>query len=481
MKTSYRILIFILIVAVSFLAGFWVNHYAGNQKSAAGHKILYYVDPMNPAIKSDKPGIAPCGMALEPVYAENSGAAVGSSTPASLPPGTIRIAPEKQQLIGVHSVTVEKIPWSYTMRVLGRVTPDEALVYVINSSVEGWIRAIYDNSTGSIVKKNEILASFYSPEFLSAEQAYIYALGSLDRFSTDARESPQQLELTKKNVKQYEDSLRNIGMSDLQIEEIGRTRQYTENIQIRSPARGFVIVRNITTGLRFDKGRELYRIADLSRVWILADVFENEASFFKPGQRVKMELPYQKRILYAQISNVLPQFDPATRTLKIRLKADNPGYIMRPDMFVNVELPISGPPAIIVPADSVIDSGLKKVIFVDRGNGYFEPRPVETGRLLGERVEVTGGLVPGEKIVVSGNFLIDSESRMQRAASGIAGKAGRDPVCGMNIDEDRAKTAGHLREYQGKTYFFCSPECRDEFIKMPQKYTKTNEERPNHD
>ena len=121
---------------------------------------------------------------------------------------------------------------------------------------------------------------------------------------------------------------------------------------------------------------EFFRIADLSRVWVLADVFENEASFFQPGRRVKMELPYQKKTLSASMSNVLPQFDPATRTLKIRLEADNPGYALRPDMFVNVEIPVSGPAAIIVPADAVIDSGLKKTVFIDRGNGYFEPRQV---------------------------------------------------------------------------------------------------------
>ncbi len=471
MKTGYRIVLLLLVAAGAFLTGSLVTYYGGNHKSTAERKILYYVDPMNPAFKSAKPGIAPCGMALEPVYADKiSSGLTDPGVQASAVPGSIYISTERQQLIGVKVMNVEKSPWTYTMRVLGRVTPDEALVYVINSSVEGWIRAIYDNSTGSIVKENEILASFYSPEFLSAEQAYIYALGSLDRFSADSKEPPQQIELTNKNVKQYEDALRNIGMSELQIAEIRRTRQYTENIQLRSPAKGFVTVRNVTTGLRFEKGKELYRIADLSRVWILADVFENEASFFRPGQRVKIELPYQKRSLYAQMSNVLPQFDPATRTLRIRLKADNPGYVMRPDMFVNVELPMSGPPAIIIPTDAVVDSGLRKTVFVDHGNGYFEPRQLETGRLLGDRVEVTRGLMPGEKIVVAGNFLIDSESRMQQAALGITEKAGRDLICGMNIDEDRSKAAGFMKTYQGKEYFFCSTECRDEFAKTPQRY-----------
>ncbi|PKN08986.1 MAG: hypothetical protein CVU72_02685, partial [Deltaproteobacteria bacterium HGW-Deltaproteobacteria-7] len=258
-----------------------------------------------------------------------------------------------------------------------------------------------------------------------------------------------------------------------QLAEMERTGTIPEEIEIRSPASGFVVLRNVTADLRFDKGAELYRIADISRVWVLADVFENEASFFQPGQRVKLELPYQKKTMYATMSNVLPQFDPATRTLKMRLEVNNPGYALRPDMFVNVELVMNGPQAIIVPVDAVLDSGLKKTVFIDRGNGIFEPRQVETGRSLGERVEIVQGLMPGEKIVVSGNFLLDSESRMQQAASGTVVKTFRDPVCGMNTDEDRARAAGHFHEYQGGKYYFCSTECRDEFIKSPKRYTGT--------
>ena len=225
--------------------------------------------------------------------------------------------------------------------------------------------------------------------------------------------------------------------------------------------------RNVSPGLFFERGAEFYRIADLSQVWILADVFENEAALFKPGMQVKAELPYRKKTFYAKISQVLPQFDPGTRTLKIRLTADNQGYVLRPDMLVNLEFSMSGPPAIIVPADAVLDSGLKKTVFVDRGNGFFEPRQVETGRSLGDRVEITRGIMPGEKIVIAGNFLLDSESRLQLAATGTTGKINRDPVCGMNVNEDRAKAEGNIVEYQGRTYFFCSLESRDTFRKDP--------------
>ena len=482
-------ILLLLLVVSSFLAGSWITHWGSKHPQTADRKILYYVDPMNPAFKSEKSGIAPCGMALEPVYAGSDGQpAGGSALPAYLPPGTIRIYPEKQQLIGIKVATVEKSPWSHTIRVLGRVTPDETRVYRINAAVNGWIEDVLPVTTGSLIAKNQLLATFYSVEYRSLLQSYFNIIGSDKTNPTNKQEEPssrysavqmKQMRDTIRNLGQsagssqsdyYKKNLFNFGMSEYQLEEMEHTRKIPDVLDIRAPIAGFILSRNVSPGLRFDRGVEFFRIADLSRVWVLADVFENEASFFQPGRRVKMELPYQKKTLSASMSNVLPQFDPATRTLKIRLEADNPGYALRPDMFVNVEIPVSGPAAIIVPADAVIDSGLKKTVFIDRGNGYFEPRQVETGRSIGEWVEITRGLMPGEKIVVSGNFLIDSESRMQQSAVGINGKPGRDNVCGMNIDEDRSKAAGFTKEYQGKTYFFCSTECRDEFIKTPGRY-----------
>ncbi|MDD5169409.1 MAG: efflux RND transporter periplasmic adaptor subunit [Syntrophales bacterium] len=497
MKTRYRILLILLISVVSFGAGSWMSHYGMSHKTAAERKILYYVDPMNPALKSDKPGIAPCGMALEPVYADQGGPGDGVGSPASTLPGMIRISPEKQQLLGVKVAIVEKKPWTHSIRALGRVTPDETRIYRINAALSGWIKEVLPVTTGSLVKKNDLLAKLYSLDYRTALATY-GSLMRLDKSSAptgDKAESGVNVTLLKQlrgtlrgagksaenaQIDYYRRTLLNYGISDYQLDEIARTGDYaTEDIDIRAPIAGFILSRNISPGLRFDRGAEFFRIADLSQVWILVDVFENEASYFKPGMRVKMELPYQKKTLYARVSPVLPQFDAATRTLKVRLVADNPGYIMRPDMFVDVEIPMSGPASITVPMEAVVDSGLKKTVFVSRENGYFEPRPVVTGRSLGDRVEITQGLMPGEKIVVSGNFLIDSEARMQQASAGINGKAGRDPVCGMNIDEDRSGASGFMKIYQGKTYFFCSPECRDEFVKAPERYTSSTAEKMN--
>jgi Cu(I)/Ag(I) efflux system membrane fusion protein len=343
-----------------------------------------------------------------------------SDEAVSAVPGTVRVDSLKRQLMGVRLETVEKSTQSHTVRLLGRVTTDETRVYRINAAVDGWIRKTGANTTGSLVRKDEILASFYSPEFLSAQQAYIYSLSSMDRFKVSGRDGPPQLKLTELNIRQYQDTLQNLGMSEIQIAEIAQTRQYTEQIQIRSPATGFVTVRNVSPGLRIDKGSELYRIVDLGRVWVVADVFENDLLSLKPGQTVRVVLRNRNKIFQARVSAVLPQFDAVSRTMKVRLEADNPDYLLRPDMFVDLEFPVTSPRKIVtVPAEAVLDSGLKRRVFVERAAGVFEPRAVETGARFGSRIEIVRGLSGGERIVVSGTFLIDSESRMDPELSEV--------------------------------------------------------------
>ena len=445
-RPSSFIAIFIVLV-LSFFAGYWYRleeSVKNNLPSRQQSQSLPAVDP-----SADK---------------------ATEDDDASSIPGVVQVSPEKQRIMGVGVEAVKKASESHVLRILGRLAADETRTYRINAAVDGWIREIHNDTTGSLVKKNEVLSTFYSPEFLSATQAYIYALGSRDRVRSDSREPPQQLAVTELNLKQYKDSLHNLGMSDVQIDEIKQTRQYTEDIQIRSPATGFVTFRNVTEGLRFEKGTELYRIVDLGRVWIMADIFENEARYFQPGKNVRVLPPQGGKTLAAKVGTVLPLFDAGTRTLKIRLEADNPGYILRPDMFVDVELPITFPPAIVVPASAVLDLGMRKTIFVARAGGYFEPRQVETGWRFGNRVEIVNGLDPGERIVVSGNFLIDSESRMELAASGKYSTLARDPVCGSDVAVKKAEKTGKASVYRGKLYYFSSAECKARFDRNPDRY-----------
>jgi len=476
MNRRLLVLGIIILMVGSFLAGAWISYRSIKQNSGVGaRKILRYIDPMHPSYVSDKPGIAPdCGMQLEPVYSDNALASAGNNPSAAEAPGTVQVPFDRLQLIGVKIGEVERSVGNQNLRLQGRVSPDELRTYVINATIDGWITGVGSNTTGSIVRKDEVLGTFYSSEFLSAGQALIYALNSMDRSmgSVGANQAQKdQMQQFNVSLKQYRDSLRNLGMGDVQIEEMIRTRKYMENVNIASPGNGLVLSRNISPGQRFERGKELYRIADISKVWVLVDTYGAEVDFFKPQMRVKVSLPGRNRTFMGRVSRVTPQFDPISRTLKVRLEVDNPGYQLRPDMFVDVELPIQLPVMLSVPSEALLDSGLKKTVFVEKGAGMFEPREVETGRSFGNRIEVVSGLKAGERIAISGTFLLDSESRMKTASAGISSTPKQDPVCGMYVDEVKARAEKHTAESDTVTNFFCSDECMRKYLKKPDAKT----------
>ncbi len=470
MKRFLTITATLALLAAGFAGGVWhARRHPATPND--GRKILYWVDPMNPSHTSNQPGFAPCGMKLEPVYADES--ASGSATDsAARMPGTVRVSTEKQQLIGVRTAVVERKPLTSKLRLLGKVAVDETRVYRINATVDGWITKALPIATGDRICKGQTLATFYSPEFLSAGQALLFALTSQDRMPQVAGQPPAEDNQTAQlnlNLQQFRDSLRNLGMGDSQIDEMTRTRKFASNVDITSPSNGFVILRNVSDGLRFDKGTELFRIADLSHVWILTDVFERNARALQNRSTVRVSAPNQGLSLDASVSPALPQFDPATRVLKFRLEADNPEFTLKPEMFVDVELSHELPEALAIPAEAIVDAGVRKSVFVDCGNGVFEPRAVVTGERSGDHVQITHGLMAGERIVVSGNFLLDSESRMKMAAAGVHRLPAVDPVCGMTVDEPKARAASRVSEHQGKTYLFCNDGCKEDFDKNPEK------------
>jgi RND family efflux transporter MFP subunit len=475
-----KIAVSILVIVITFLAGVWVSYHSTTSKSTpGGRKILYWHDPMHPAYKSDKPGIAPdCGMQLEPVYED--GGPSGDARPDGLPPGAFQVNAEKQQLIGLRLAAVGKSSGSRTVRSIGRVSAEEARIYPIAASVSGWITAARPFSTGDFVKKDTVLARLYSPEFVTSLRGLSTILNSIEWYEKSRDENPgapARLYQYDVNLQQSKDTLRNQGMSESQLERFIKTRQIEDNIDIVSPSDGFILKRRVAQGLRFNKGDDFYLIADLSRVWILVDVFEQEEKYLRPGARVRVTLPNQGSTLRAQVSTALPQFDASSRTLKVRLEADNPGFRMRPDMFVDVEIPASYGPSTTVPAQAVLNTGKRKVVFVDLGNGYFEPRQVQTGWQMDGAVEITGGLAEGERIVVSGNFLLDSESRLKLAAAGLPEDHAVDPVCGMGVDPRKADEKKTI--YQGQTYYFCNPDCKAKFEAEPEKYAQKEAEARN--
>ena len=457
-------------LALLFWAGTWYGRTSAVSSPGRGEKrILYYVDPMNPSHTSPEPGLAPCGMKMEPVYADEAEMPEGPA----LPPGSVKITPERQQLVGVKVAKVEERPWTYTLRALGKVAVDENRVFQINAYTDGWIVRAYPNSTGSIVRRDEPLASYYSKDLPTALQSFFYASHASSSLAEGVKLPQTQVDALDAQKKLAEGTLMNLGMSRLQIDELARTRQVTQEIIIYAPVTSFILSRKISPAQKFTSGQELYRLADLSRVWVLADLYGDEVNFIQTGEKARVTLPNKKEKFVGTVSEVLPEFNPNTLTLKVRLEVDNPNFILRPEMFTDIEFPIKLPPSLNVPVDAVMDSGLKQLVFVDRGQGYFEPRQVKLGWRLGDRVEIREGLKPGESIVISGNFLIDSESRMRLAAAGMFGEVSRDPVCGLNVDASKAKAAGLVSTFNHKTYSFCSEACQNHFEKNPERYAES--------
>ena len=403
-----------LLMIVSYALG--TRHAQPVTDSATSRRILYWVDPMHPDYKSDHPGTAPdCGMALEPVYADSVGS---PSATVVAPPGAVTIDAVAQRLVGIRVATPEKTSGTHTVRFQGRVVPEDTRTYLVNSGMDGFVRETYNDSVGVLVKKDQKLATSYVGETLSIASGYLAATAAVPGAvgKDGSRTVPFPGAVSKQGVSSiqgYTDRLRNLGLSDAQIRQMAESHTLPETVDIVSPVDGFILTRNISPGQHFDRGTEFYRIANLSQVWIVADVFGSDAQSIHASAATRVTLPDQRGTFSARVSNVLPQVDPETRVLKLRLEADNPGYALRPGMFVDVEVPLDGRAGLTVPQDAVIDSGHEQRVFVERSAGVFEPRIVQTGWRSGDRVEIVHGLAEGERVVVEGAFLVDSESRLK--------------------------------------------------------------------
>jgi membrane fusion protein, copper/silver efflux system len=405
-----------LLMFISYVLG--RHHSQPATESAHTRRILYWVDPMHPNYRSDHPGTAPdCGMQLEPVYAD-SAPPPGQTVAVR---GAIEIDPASQRLVGIRVATPEKTSGTHTVRFLGRVVPEDTRTYLVNSGMDGFIRETFGDSVGEFVKKDQRLATSYVGDTLSVASGFLAATaavpGSVGK--DGARTVPFPGAVAKQGVSSlqgYTDRLRNLGLSEAQIRQMAQDRQLPETVDIVSPADGFILARNVTPGQHFERSTEFYRIADLSQVWIVADVFGSDAQDIHAGTVARVTVSDQRGTFSARVTNALPQVDPATKVLKLRLEAKNSNYSLRPDMFVDVELPVEGPAGVTVPRDAVIDSGHKQRVFVERSAGVFEPRNVQIGWSSGDRVEIIKGLAEGERVVVEGTFLVDSESRLKSSA-----------------------------------------------------------------
>jgi membrane fusion protein, copper/silver efflux system len=441
MKAIGIFLLVAILLGAGFAGGLSFMRWRGAQDAAAvsERKVLYWVDPMHPAYKSDKPGIAPdCGMKLQPVFADQGPVPGGAPVVASAPEGTFQVSPEKQQLIGMRFGDVALEAQTETVRASGRVTVDETRISHVHSKIEGWIEKVNVDFTGALVQKGDPLVTIYSPEMLASQQEYLLAIKAQQVMSRgalpdSAGNSASMVDASRRRLELWD-------LSAAQIDEIKNTGKPTRAITLYAPAGGFVTARNAFPSLKISPETELYTLADLSRVWIMADLFETDATKVRVGATAMVRVPTANNAAFsARVTYVQPQVDPATRTVKVRMEADNPAMRLKPDMFVDVEMRMSYGARVTIPAEAVLDAGLRKTVFVDRGNGYLEPRAVETGDHVGDRVVVLSGLKPGERIVTSGTFLVDSESQLRPP---MGSPAAPDPHAGHGGGKPGGKPGG---------------------------------------
>jgi len=371
-------------------------------------KVLYWVDPMHSAYKSDKPGIAPdCGMTLVPVYAE--GDAPATSTVAGY--ANVKLTSERQQLIGVQTGMAEMRSLGRSVRTVGRVAVDETRLYKISTKFDGYIEKLNVNVTGQQIRKGQPLFSVYSPDLLSTQQEYLLAMRA-------AKQSPSLLASARQRLLLWD-------ITPAEIRELEQTGSARKSVTIYSPTNGYVLNKIAVAGARVTAGEPLFEIANLDHVWIQADVYESELQFIRLGAAATTTLSYiPGRTWTGRVTFIAPTVDPMTRTVKVRSEFDNTDGALKPDMFGDVVIEQPAREVVVVPYSAVLQTGTRSVVFVVKGNGTFEPREVQTGTKSGDFMEVRSGVQAGEKVVTQANFLIDSESRLKAALAGMNAPGG---------------------------------------------------------
>lgn len=344
----------------------------------------------------------------------------------------VEITPELQQRIGVKTVKAIVKPIQKTIRTVGRIEIDERNQATVNTKIEGWIEKLYVDYTGRYVKKGEPLAEIYSPELLATQQEFINTKKWVGKQTIPTpqeghnhgakAETPEPASVLKQMLEKdaaatleaARQRLRLWDMSKAQIKKIEETGQPVRTITLYSPVSGYITQKMAIQGMKVMPGEKLFDVADLSHVWIVADIYEYELSAVRVGQPVKITLSYfPGREWASTIDYIYPTLSAETRTAKIRLTLPNPRGELKPQMFTNVEIRINLGKKLTIPDSAVIDTGKGQVVYVDRGNGFFEPREIQTGLRADGAVEVLRGLKTGEKVASSANFLIDSEAQLK--------------------------------------------------------------------
>ncbi len=381
----------------------------GDGPCPGGAPALAWRNPMNPSITSPTPRKDSMGMDYVPICADDG----RSSGPA----GTVTIDPTINQDIGVRVSAAVERRVSRDITTVGRVTYDETRLVTLHPKVEGWVDKLFVDKTGERVEKNTMLLSYYAPQLVSSQEEYLLALANWQQLKSSPY--PDIRDGAKRLLESALDRLRFFDVPDHQIAALRKTHKVLKNLHIHSPSSGVVTKIGVREGAHVTPMSELYKIADLSRVWVLADLYEYEMRWVKKGDRAVLRIAsLPGKVFRGKVTYIYPYLDAKTRTNKVRIEFDNRDGLLKPDMFGDVQLMASqSESGVFVPRESVLITGKRTHLFVQTGPGRYEPRVVKTGISADGMVEIIEGVKAGEKVVSSGQFLIDSESSIREAAA----------------------------------------------------------------
>lgn len=405
----------IVAVAVAAGAGYWWGARAQPEKQTAQAKqerrILYYRNPMGLPDTSPTPKKDPMGMDYIPVYE-------GEAEAAPSTPGEVVISAEKVQKLGVRTEPAAMRELDRVVRAAGRVEIDERRVHAVAPKFEGWVEKLHVNVTGQPVTRGQPLFEVYSPELVSAQREYAIAaqgVAALRDASPEAQASMRQL------AESSLARLRNWDISDAQLQALAKSGEARRTLTLRAPVSGIVLEKKALSGMRFMPGESLYQIADLSSVWVVADVFEQDIAQVTVGAPATITLSaFPGETFSGKVSYIYPTLNEQTRTIPVRVELPNPGLRLKPAMYAHMELAAKGGSVLTVPLSAVIDSGTRKIVLVQVAEGRFAPREVKLGARGDNHVAVLDGVRAGEPVVVAANFLIDAESNLKAALGSLS-------------------------------------------------------------
>ncbi|HEV2132780.1 MAG TPA: efflux RND transporter periplasmic adaptor subunit [Terracidiphilus sp.] len=386
---------------------------------ALGYTLLHRGPSAPAAISADDPVVASGPAATSP--SPHAGAAPAA---AAAPLAPIQLSPQRLQEIGVTTAIVAYKNVNNELNVPGNVDIDEEKLAYVQTRFPGWIQDVYANATYQYVRKGQTLFTIYSPDLVSSEQEYLLARQNQKTFSPETHPASTSSMAAQESgwlLNAAEERIRQFGVPQQVLSDLERTANVQRNIAIDSPVSGFITERNALPNAYVQPDTKLYTIADLSTVWVYANVFQDAVGRLRPGDPAQVTVDaYPGRTFRGRIDQILPQVDPATRTVRVRLVFSNPGVALKPGMYVNVAIHAPLGRQLVIPASAVLESGQQAIAFVDHGQGYLEPRIIQAGPQIDDSILILSGLKAGEKVVSSANFLLDSEAQLQSALGGFA-------------------------------------------------------------